>query len=261
MSVWGTEELMHEYNDEPDRSKPFKIRKNTRITVLSGAGISAESGIPTFRGSDGLWNDESLMQIATPHGFMADPERGWKFYNDRRVNMASCGPNPAHVALAELEKSGHDVVVITQNIDRFHQRAGSTRVIELHGSIWSIKCTNDACKSVPFENTDVPLENIPLKCDVCGSYLRPDVVFFEEMLDPEVVGAADSRTKKTDLFLLIGTSGIVYPAAGFAHIAKVFGAYMIEFNTERTPLSTLCDRTVIGPAGENLPLVLEEMKE
>ncbi len=259
MSVWGTDDLGHEYDYEKSGGDPPVITETTKITVLSGAGISAESGIPTFRGPEGLWSDETVANLATPRGFLANPEKGWRFYNDRRVNMASCEPNPAHKALAQLEKSGHDVVVITQNIDRLHQRAGSERVIELHGSIWSVRCTNPACTSTPFENTDVPLKEIPMICKICGSVLRPNVVFFEEMLDPEIVQEADRRTKQTDLFLVIGTSGIVYPAAGFAQVAKVFGAYVMEFNIEPTPLSAICDKSVLGPCGETLPEALSEL--
>lgn len=261
MSVWGTEDLMHIYDDEPERSGDFKIRKNTVITILGGAGLSAESGVPTFRGHGGLWSDESLMQIATPRGFMADPERGWRFYNDRRVNMKESVPNAAHRAIARMEEEGYDIAVITQNIDGLHHEAGSTSVLELHGSVWRVKCTNPACLSKPFENHDIPLKEIPLKCDLCGSYLRPDVVFFEEQLDGGIIDAAGERTKDSDLFLVIGTSGVVYPAAGFAQIAKAFGAYMVELNLEHTPMSPICDETRLGPCGETLPELFREMTD
>jgi NAD-dependent deacetylase len=226
---------------------------------LSGAGISAESGIPTFRGVGGLWNDDSLARIATPHGFAADPARGWRFYDERRQNMKKAEPNPAHAILAALEKAGYDVVVITQNIDRLHQRAGSTRVIELHGTIWEFRCFDQFCRTAPFENHDVPLNEIPPLCGKCGSFLRPNVVFFEEQLDVADVQAADARTKVTDLFLVVGTSGIVYPAAAFAQIAGMCGAYVMEFNVERTPLSPFCDNSVLGQCGEMLPEVLARM--
>ncbi len=238
---------------------PFKLEKDSKITILSGAGISAESGIPTFRGEDGLWSDESLMQIATPRGFAADPARGWDFYNQRRINMSSCEPNAAHKALAKMEKAGYDVVVITQNIDGLHARSGSTKVIELHGSVWEVKCSNPSCAMKPFENLDIPLEDIPLMCDICGSHLRPNVVFFEEMLDPVTIANADRRTKQTDLFLVIGTSGVVYPAAGFAQVARIAGAYIIELNIEETPLTPICDESRSGPCGETLPKLFSDL--
>jgi NAD-dependent deacetylase len=261
MSVWGTEDLMSDDDSGEERKRNFRLTKDTKVSVLSGAGISAESGIPTFRGKDGLWSDESLVRIATPTGFAADPVRGWEFYNQRRANMASAQPNPAHKALAALERAGYDVVVITQNIDRLHQRAGSTRVIELHGSVWDLRCSNPACTLEPFENLDIPIKEIPPLCERCGSFLRPDVVFFEEMLDTEDVEAADQRTKESDLFLVVGTSGVVVPAAFYAQIAHMHGALVIEFNIERTPLSPYCDRTVLGPCGETLPAVLLELSD
>jgi NAD-dependent deacetylase len=260
MSVWGTEDL-HQESCDNNFCGPFKIRKDTKITVLSGAGISAESGIPTFRGPDGLWNDEEFACVATPHGFMENPKRGWEFYDARRVNMAQCNPNPAHKAFARLEEEGYDVVVITQNIDRLHQRAGSKRVVELHGTVWEIRCSNPACESKPFENTEVPLKNIPPICEVCGEVLRPHVVFFEEMLDPVNIKAADKRSKESDIFFVVGTSGLVYPAAGFAQVALVYGSHLVELNLSPTPLSSMCDLCVLGPVGETLPKLLTEMTD
>ena len=253
MSVWGTEDLMSEEEPWVKGKHSFKLGKDSKITVLSGAGISAESGVPTFRGPGGLWDDESLVKLATPRGFMADPVRGWRFYDERRQNMAQSQPNPAHRAIARMEQAGYDMVVITQNIDRLHQAAGSSRVIELHGTLWEIRCTNPACVSRPFENHDVPLKDIPLVCGLCGSVMRPNVVFFEEMLDSHVISEADRRTKQTDLFIVVGTSGIVYPAAGFTHVARMSGAYIVEMNIEPTPLTPICDETVLGPCGETLP--------
>lgn len=260
MSVWGTESWEGEEEEmlEKFRIDRNHITKDTVITVLSGAGISAESGIPTFRGSGGLWGDESLARIATPYGFAEDPERGWRFYDDRRKNMASAKPNPAHLILAELEEMGYDIVIITQNVDRLHQRAGSKKVIELHGTVWEFRCMNSRCELKPFENYEVPLSAIPPICEKCGNYLRPNVVFFEEPLELVDIQAADSRTKKTDLFLVVGTSGIVYPAAAYAQIAKFNGAYVVEFNIEKTPLSPFCDLSVLGPCGEMLPSFIRE---
>ncbi len=246
-------------NDGPSGPGQIRLTKTTKITTLSGAGLSAESGIPTFRGTDGMWHNEELMKIATPHGFLANPQRSWEFYNERRGNMAKCDPNPAHFALAAMESAGYDIVNVTQNIDGLLAVAGCKEILELHGSVWSIKCSNPACSSKPYENRDVPIVDIPLKCDVCGAVERPNVVFFEEMLDPSIVAKADVRTKETDVFLIIGTSGIVYPAAGFAQIAKAFGAYVIELNLEPTPLSMISDETITGPCGETLPKLLSTL--
>ena len=262
MSVWGTESWEHE--PDPDNRKgreglPHRINKDTIIAVLSGAGISAESGIPTFRGPDGLWSDENLVRIATPQGFAADPERGWQFYDARRVNMAKASPNPAHLILAALEKAGYEITIITQNIDRLHQRAGSTRVIEIHGTVWELRCSNPRCDLVPFENHDTPLKQIPPLCDKCGRHLRPNVVFFEEQLDIADVKAADSLSKVADILLVVGTSGVVYPAAAFAQIARLSGAYVVEFNIEPTPLSPYCNKSVFGPCGEKLPGYIAEI--
>jgi len=259
MSVWGMKDLQGESKSKFDDGAPFKLMRDTVITVLSGAGISAESGIPTFRGADGLWNDPKLARLATPYGFADDPEAGWNFYNDRRANMAKAEPNNAHITLANLESLGFDIVVITQNIDRLHQKAGSKRVIELHGTVWEIKCGNPSCALEPFENTDVPIRNVPLYCDRCGTHLRPNVVFFEEMLDPLVIQATERRTSMTELFMVVGTSGTVYPAAGFAHMARACGAYTIEFNIEKTPLSPICHMSVFGPCGESIPKTLTEL--
>jgi len=260
MSVWGTESWESEESYEKRKKGPIdRIDKKTVISVLSGAGISAESGVPTFRGAGGLWENESLMRIATPQGFAEDPVRGWRFYDERRVNMVKALPNPAHRILAALEKAGYDVVIITQNVDRLHQRAGSSRVIELHGSIWEFRCSNPSCRSAPFENHDVPLKEIPPLCASCGSFLRPNVVFFEEALDPVDIQQATLRAKASDLFLVVGTSGVVYPAAAFAGIARMADAYVVEFNVEKTVLTPCCHETFLGPCGETLPAFISRL--
>jgi NAD-dependent deacetylase len=262
MSVWGTESWESEESRKDTSGRdclPEKFTRETVITVLSGAGISSESGIPTFRGSGGLWSQDNIAKVATPTGFAADPSRGWRFYDDRRQNMIESIPNPAHRILAELEKSGYDVKIITQNVDRLHQRAGSSNVIELHGTVWELRCSNDYCRTAPFENYDVPLKEIPPICDSCGSHLRPNVVFFEEELAIDNIKAADNRTKVTDLFLVVGTSGVVYPAAAYAQIARMCGAYVMEFNIEQTPLSPYCNESHLAPCGERLPEVIARL--
>ncbi|HEX9745421.1 MAG TPA: NAD-dependent deacylase [bacterium] len=259
MSVWGTDDLHYYSSTKKINLDDFTLTRDTKITVLSGAGISAESGVPTFRGEDGIWKDAEKMRLATPTGFATHPDKGWDFYNLRRMNMAGAEPNNAHKVLAELERQGYDVVVITQNIDRLHHVAGSKRVIELHGTIWEIKCGNPGCSLEPFENKDVPIKGIPLFCDICGTHLRPNVVFFEEMLDPVNVQNAEIRTRETDLFLVVGTSGVVYPAAGFAQLASASGAVVIEFNLENTPLSFFCDKSVLGQCGMLIPPTLNKL--
>ncbi len=263
MSVWGTDDMMNFHNTGPKHEGPFKITKKTKITALCGAGISAESGVPTYRGSGGLWNNIRIQELATPQGFLADPDRGWEFYGERRKNMAKCQPNPGHIALAELEKQGYDVFTITQNIDGLQHRAGSSKekVIEIHGSLWRIKCSNISCDMEVFDNSDVPIDPSILECKICGSPLRPAVVFFQEMLDPRLMAEAERRTKETDLFIVIGTSGTVYPAAGFAQIAAAFDARVVEMNLVETPLSHVCDETLIGPSGETLPKLLHELTD
>ncbi len=236
-----------------------KLTKSMKLSVLGGAGVSAECGIPTFRGADGLWADETILKIATPHGFIENPQRSWEFYNKRRGNMAVCDPNPAHYALAALENAGFDVSIITQNIDGLHALAGSENILEVHGTVWKIKCTDPHCLLPPFENRDVPMQETIPTCEICSSPLRPDVVFFGEMLDPMVVDAADRRSKESDIMLVIGTSGLIYPAAGFAQIAKMAGAYVIEMNLDTTPLTPICDETILGPCGETLPKLISDL--
>jgi len=257
--MWGFEDIAHDdVDDEPDDELPF-VDKTTRVTVLTGAGISAESGVPTFRGAQGIWNDENMAKLATPRGFLEDPARGWAFYNDRRVNMGGVGPNPAHVSLAQFEKAGYDIVVITQNIDGLHAAAGSRNILELHGSIWEIKCSNAECRLKIYEDREIPMSDLNPKCEVCGSPLRPNVVFFEEQLDPFIVMEAEKRSMESDVFLIVGTSGVVYPAAGFAHVARVYGARLYDINVEPSALSGICHGSVTGKAGDVLPQFLSEL--
>jgi NAD-dependent deacetylase len=258
MNDRGMDSLTRFYYGEPKNVWPFKITKSTKISALCGAGISAESGVPTYRGSGGLWNENEVLKIATPSGFLSNPERGWEFYGERRKNMGTCKPNPGHEALAKLESDGYNIFIITQNIDGLQQRAGSTRLIEIHGSLWRIKCSNGRCRKEPQRNTDVPIPSENLKCDLCGAWMRPDVVFFQEMLNQSLMQEAELRTRDSDLFFVIGTSGTVYPAASFAQIANAVGVPVIEFNIEETPMSDFSDETVIGPSGETLPKFLEK---
>ncbi|EDY34315.1 transcriptional regulator, Sir2 family [Aciduliprofundum boonei T469] len=202
-----------------------------RIVALTGAGISAESGIPTFRGTGGLWEGYPVEKVATIEGFERDPALVWKFYDERRRNIAKARPNRAHEVLALFENL-YDFWVITQNIDGLHSRAGSKNVVELHGNIWRVKCTE--C-GIRYYNYEVPLREIPPKCKRCGGLLRPDVVWFGEPVYD--VDKAYELTESCDVMLVIGTSAQVYPAAYLPRLAWSKGAKIIEINPQETPIS------------------------
>lgn len=222
------------------------------VTVLTGAGVSAESGVPTFRGSDGLWKGSSALELASPDGFARNPHKVWEWYNLRRRTLLRVRPNPGHLALAELERRVPEFGLITQNVDRLHQAAGSKNVVELHGNIWEVRCT--ACHAV-FDRTAVELPAEP-RCESCLAWLRPGVVWFGEMLPPAALQTAEAWTERCELFLLIGTSAIVWPAAGLASIAKESCAKVIEINPEETPATELADISLRGKSGELLPRIL-----
>ncbi len=223
------------------------------VVALTGAGISAESGVPTFRGADGLWRNFRAEELATPGAFQRDPHLVWEWYNWRRSLLREIQPNRAHIALRELEERVRDFTLITQNVDGLHTLAGSRKVLELHGSIWRLRCTE--CDREE-ENRDVPLKLLPM-C-ACGGLKRPGVVWFGEMLPPGVLEEAFERAGKADFFLVAGTSGVVQPAASLALRAKTEGAYLVEVNIERTPLSPSADAVLTGKAGEILPLLVRE---
>lgn len=230
-----------------------------RVAVLTGAGISAESGISTFRDQGGLWEGHSVEEVATPQGFARNPELVWKFYNARRDNLAQAQPNPGHVALAKLEKRfGQDnFAIITQNVDGLHRAAGSRTVWELHGSLKRIRCTGADCSYV--EDRADKLPDMP-KCDSCGELLRPDVVWFGEILPQDIWFNADQFSRSCDCFLVIGTSAVVWPAAGLIVLAKAHGAKVLEFNLTRTEASSQVDVGLYGPSGQLLPLVVARME-
>ncbi len=234
----------------------IRYMKNVKkIGVLTGAGISAESGIPTFRGAGGLWEGHPIEKVATPEGFEENPTLVWKFYNERRKNIAKAKPNRAHIVLAELEKI-YDVRVITQNIDGLHQKAGSKNVIELHGNIWRVRCTSCSYKGY---NYDVPLKNIPPKCPKCGSILRPDVVWFGEAVYG--MDKAFQIAKESELFFVIGTSAQVYPAASLPFLAKDYGAKVVEINVESTPVSVIADYIILERATKALDVLFRKLIE
>jgi NAD-dependent deacetylase len=219
-----------------------------RVVVLTGAGISAESGIPTFRASDGLWEEHRVEDVATPEGFAREPDLVHRFYDARRAHLDTVEPNPAHHALAELEQMiGEDLLVVTQNIDDLHERAGSTRVLHMHGELRSALCAECGGRT----RWDGPLLGAP-PCARCGTgALRPDVVWFGEI--PYDMDRIHHALERTDLFVSVGTSGAVYPAAGFVQYARACGARTIELNLEPSMGSVLFHEARHGPAGELVP--------
>ena len=231
-----------------------KLNTSQSIVVLTGAGISAESGIPTFRGQGGLWRNFRPEQLATPEAFEANPQLVWEWYNWRRELLAPISPNPAHYALVEIERQTPQFTLITQNVDGLHGKAGSRNVIEIHGNIWKVKCTQ--CGNIT-DNFDVPMQILPT-CQICDGLLRPNVVWFGEMLPQEELYTSQRAAAECEFMLIIGTSGIVQPAASFGLIAKQSGAYVVEINIERTPLSEMVDRTCIGKASEILTRIMSQ---
>ncbi len=224
----------------------------SRVAALTGAGISVESGVPTFRGAGGLWKQYRPEDLATPEAFARDPRLVWEWYDWRRGLIAQAQPNPGHAALAELEKRKPSFTLITQNVDGLHDRAGSRNVLKLHGDIWWVRCT--ACGREQKDER-VPLPALPPRCD-CGGLLRPGVVWFGEPLPTEVWLEAEQAARSAELLLVIGTSAVVYPAAGLASLAKSSGARVIEINPEETGLSAEVDCSLRGRSGEMLPLLI-----
>ena len=220
------------------------IKEYKKIVFFTGAGMSAESGVPTYRGSGGIWHKYNWEEYACQDAFDRNPTKVLDFHELRRRSVLECQPHKGHNFIAELQKLHKNVTIVTQNIDGMHQRAGTENVIELHGSLWRLRC----------EDCGITIEDIgdsfsKKKCD-CGKYLRPDIVWFGDMLNQQVIQQASDAIQKCDLFISIGTSGVVWPAAGFPQEAKSNGAYCIEINTERTELSYLFDEVIIGKAGE-----------
>lgn len=228
------------------------IASARHVAVLSGAGVSAESGIPTFRGNGGLWKGRDPMSLATPEAFEENPELVWEFYHWRRGIVAAAQPNPGHVALAKLETLIPKLTLISQNVDRLHQRAGSKNVLEIHGNLSEIRCV--ACDWKTDPGLD-PLPALP-RCEACGKLARPCVVWFGEALPPTVFHDAGKAATEAEVFLVVGTSAAVYPAAGLATLASRVGNRVVEINVEPTHLSDLVDVGLYGPSGEILPTLL-----
>jgi NAD-dependent deacetylase len=228
------------------------------VCLLTGSGISAESGIPTFRGKEGLWKTYRAEQLATFNAFIQDPKLVWEWYDWRRGIIASKEPNEGHLALAEWEELFPNFALITQNIDGLHQRAGSKNVIELHGNIWKHRCVEE---NTITENHDVPLDKIPPHCEKCGALLRPHVVWFGESLDGSILHNSFQLSSSCDVMFSIGTSSVVQPAASLPLSASEAGAKVIEINPDPTPLTGMADFSFRAKSGEFLPVLNEKLKD
>jgi NAD-dependent deacetylase len=226
-----------------------------RITVLTGAGVSAPSGVPTFRGAGGLWRSFRAEDLATPEAFARDPATVWEWYDWRRGLIAACAPNPAHHVLAAWSRRFQHLTLVTQNVDGLHERAGTKNVVRLHGSIWDVACWRD-CGREPrrWRDDRVPLPDLPPLCDACGGPLRPGVVWFGESLDPRDLAVATAAAR-CDVFLTIGTSAVVYPAAGLIDLARAHGATTIEINPDATAAAHLVDLSLAAGAETALPAI------
>lgn len=220
-----------------------------KLAVLTGAGVSAESGVPTFRGPSGLWKNFKPEELATPSAFKRDPKLVWEWYDWRRSLIAKAQPNRAHYLIAELERLYPDFLLITQNVDGLHQRAGSKKLVELHGNIWRVKCLS--CGALYYDYT-TPLPEIPPRCKECGGLLRPHVVWFGESLPEEALKRAYEFASSCDLMLVVGTSGVVYPAGELPYVAKSSGAKVVEINPEDTPISRIADIKIRKKAQEGM---------
>lgn len=229
------------------------------VAVLTGAGISAESGIPTFRDEDGLWERFKPEELANVQAFLRNPELVQKWYEHRRSIANEKEPNAGHIALVELEDLVDDFTLITQNVDNLHRRAGSRHIIELHGNITRSYCID--CEEPASENVMRPVVGgMKAVCPSCGGLIRPDVVWFGELLPEGAMEKAYAAAERADVFLSVGTSAVVYPAAGIPLRAAESDAFLAEINIERSAIADAMDEVVLGPAGEVLPALLAAVK-
>lgn len=237
-----------------DKKMINMMRETSNIVVLTGAGISQESGIPTFRGEGGLWKKFRAEELATPQAFKKDPALVWEWYKFRQDKVSECKPNPGHHIISEMERFYSDFTLITQNVDGLHRKAGNTKILELHGNIWKMRCTADERVVDYFSCEGIP------KCE-CGAIFRPHIVWFGESLDSNILEHAFKVSAESLVFIVVGTSGVVHPAAQLPIIAREKGAYLIEVNTERTPISSHSDCFLEGKSGELLPVLWDEIKQ
>ncbi len=234
-----------------------KLKSASNVAILTGAGVSAESGVPTFRGKEGLWKNFRPQELATPEAFKKDPAMVWEWYDWRRGLIAPLKINVAHQVIASMEKRYSNFTLITQNIDDLHNKAGSKNIIELHGNIWKVRCTEEGIVS---RNDNTPLNPCPPYCE-CGAMLRPHVVWFGEMLNGDDLEAAQKAAMNADVFITAGTSSLVQPAASFSTLARHNGAYTIEINPEETALSGYFDESIREKAGVAFSCMEKLMEE
>jgi NAD-dependent deacetylase len=232
------------------------IRAAERIVVLTGAGVSAESGVPVFRGAGGLWRQFRPEDLATPQAFARQPSLVWEWYLWRREKIAAAQPNPAHHAIAALQRDRAGVTLLTQNVDGLHERARSLRPLELHGNLWRVRCQRGCGFMDRDDESAAPRRQ--LTCD-CGAWLRPDVVWFGESLDATVLDAATGALEAADLVLVVGTSSVVYPVAALPHLARRRDARIVEINIDETPLTGHAHAALRGAAGDVLPALIEAL--
>jgi len=224
---------------------------STNVVVFTGAGVSAESGVPTFRGKDGLWNEFNVQELATPEAFAANPVRVWEWYRWRMELISKVDPNPGHGVISWMEGFFSEFNLITQNVDGLHDRAGNRHIFKLHGDLWEVRCVR--CKKTS-KLASVPSPPLPPTCQ-CGGALRPGVVWFGELLPEREFSLSLDAVGRCQLFFSVGTSAEVYPAAQLPMIAKEKGAYVVEINIEPSALANKADEVLIGKAGEVLPLI------
>jgi NAD-dependent protein deacetylase/lipoamidase len=232
------------------RALARRLSPAARITVLTGAGVSAASGVPTFRGPGGLWKDFRPEDLATAEAFARDAKTVWEWYDWRRQLVAKCLPNRAHEVLALWSRRYESFALVTQNVDGLHERAGTRNVIRFHGSLWEVSCW-DGCRAGSWNDQTVPFPRLPPPCPNCGGSLRPGVVWFGEAIPSEALRAAD-RALDCDVCLVVGTSSVVYPAAGLSSEARSRGAFTVEINPEATPATSVTDLALPGRAEEVL---------
>lgn len=235
-----------------------RLKDAQYVVAFTGAGISAESGVPTFRGDDGLWKKFKPEELANFDAFIRNPDLVWEWYKYRKELIAKVQPNAGHYALAEMERMFKKFAVITQNIDNLHRRAGSSNVYELHGNIERNYCVS--CGTF-YSNEEIFRQNKAPRCSKCNGLIRPDVVWFGEMLPADEWQKSEEAARWSDVFFSIGTSSIVYPAAGLPTIAQQSGSFVVEINIEPTELSHKADEMIVGKSGEVLPALVEHLKQ
>jgi NAD-dependent deacetylase len=235
------------------------LRDAQRVAVLTGAGVSAESGVPTFRGDGGLWKHYRAEDLATPQAFSRDPRLVWEWYGWRRSVVRGCAPNAAHIRLAEAARARTDFRIITQNVDGLHAAVAdgeADRPLELHGSLFRTRCTRCSARWEDRSDVDATADNTLPMCERCGALARPDIVWFGESLDPLVLEDAMELASIADVCLVVGTSALVHPAAGLADVTRRGGGNVIEVNIADTPLTSRSTVVLRGPAAVIVPVIL-----